>query len=63
MNCRTIGSSERRALRRTCWGGDVIPEGFICLRVGREDTQDVLNDIAQALSAASTFPVQAGEHK
>ncbi|GAC1614803.1 MAG: hypothetical protein NVS4B11_00770 [Ktedonobacteraceae bacterium] len=41
------------AERRARWGSDAIPEGFIRLSVGCEDTQDLLEDIAQAFMSIS----------
>jgi len=37
------------AERRARWGGDAVAEGFIRLSVGCEDSQDIIDDIAQAL--------------
>jgi len=50
----SFGSVHTTAERRARWGGDAIPEGFIRLSAGCEDTQDLLEDIAQALTSVST---------
>ena len=42
-------TAERRARR----GGDAIPEGFIRLSAGCEDTDDLLADLAQALDTTA----------
>ena len=46
----SFGGVHTTAERRARWGGDAIPEGFIRLSVGCEDTEDILEDIAQALT-------------
>jgi len=50
----SFGGVHTTAERRARWGGDAIPEGFIRLSAGCEDTQDLLEDIAQALTSVST---------
>src|SRR5947209_1134270 len=50
----SFGSVHTTADRRARWGGDAIPDGFIRLSVGCEDTQDLLDDITQALATVST---------
>ncbi|MDQ3748071.1 MAG: cystathionine gamma-lyase [Acidobacteriota bacterium] len=47
----SFGGVQTTAERRARWGGDEIPEGFIRLSVGCEDGQDLVDDLAQALSA------------
>jgi cystathionine gamma-lyase len=54
VEATSFGSVHTTAERRARWGGDAIPDGFIRLSVGCEDTQDLLNDIAQALTTVST---------
>ena len=54
INATSFGSVHTTAERRARWGGDAIPEGFIRLSAGCEDTQDVLDDLAQALSTISS---------
>jgi cystathionine gamma-lyase len=44
-----FGGVHTTAKRRVRWGGDAIPDGFIRLSVGCEDTQDLLDDMTQAL--------------
>jgi cystathionine gamma-lyase len=50
----SFGGIHTTAERRARWGGDVIPDGFIRLSAGCEDTEDLLADIAQALDTATT---------
>ena len=47
----SFGSVQTCAERRARWGGDGVPEGFIRLSAGVEDTADVLADIERALDA------------
>jgi len=53
LQATSFGGVHTTAERRARWGGDVIPDGFIRLSVGCEDTQDLLEDITQALAAVS----------
>ena len=46
---RSFGSVHTVAERRARWGGDAVPEGFIRLSAGCEDTADLLADVEQAL--------------
>jgi cystathionine gamma-lyase len=50
----SFGGVHTTAERRARWGGDAIPDGFIRLSVGCEDTQDLLDDITQALATVSS---------
>lgn len=52
IEATSFGGLHTTAERRARWGGDTVPEGFIRLSIGCEDTQDILEDIEQALSAA-----------
>jgi cystathionine gamma-lyase len=45
----SFGGIHTTAERRGRWRGDVIPEGFIRLSVGCEDSRDLIDDLAQAL--------------
>jgi cystathionine gamma-lyase len=47
----SFGGVHTTAERRARWGGDEIAEGFIRLSAGCEDSQDLVDDIAQALDA------------
>jgi len=47
----SFGSVHTSAERRARWGGDAVPEGFIRLSAGCEDTADLLADVEQALKA------------
>ena len=49
IEATSFGGVHTTAERRARWGGDQIPEGFIRLSVGCEDSQDIIDDIAQAL--------------
>ncbi len=54
LQATSFGGIHTTAERRARWGGDAIPEGFIRLSAGCEDTQDLLEDLAQALATIST---------
>jgi cystathionine gamma-lyase len=41
------------AERRGRWGGDAVPEGFIRLSVGAEDTKDLIADVLRALEESA----------
>jgi cystathionine gamma-lyase len=47
----SFGSVHTSAERRARWRGDAVPEGFIRLSAGCEDTADLLADLEQALNA------------
>ncbi len=53
--CRLVGTAtsfggvHTTAERRARWGGDAVPEGFVRLSVGCENTEDLIADLAQAL--------------
>ncbi len=53
LQATSFGGIHTTAERRARWGGDAIPEGFIRLSAGCEDTQDLLEDLAQALATIS----------
>ncbi len=50
----SFGSVQTLAERRARWGGDDVPEGFIRLSAGLEDTADLLADVEQALDASAS---------
>lgn len=52
LQATSFGGVHTTAERRARWGGDAIPDGFIRLSAGCEDTQDLLDDLEQALSKA-----------
>ena len=54
LQATSFGGVHTTAERRARWGGDAISEGFLRLSVGCEDTQDLLEDIAQAFASVST---------
>jgi cystathionine gamma-lyase len=47
----SFGGVHTTAERRGRWGGDDVPEGFIRMSVGCEDTQDLIDDLSQALAS------------
>jgi cystathionine gamma-lyase len=49
IEATSFGGLHTTAERRARWGGDAVAEGFIRLSVGCEDSQDITDDIAQAL--------------
>ena len=49
----SFGGMHTTAERRARWGGDAIPDGFIRLSVGCEDTQDLLDDPGRCPSSAT----------
>jgi cystathionine gamma-lyase len=49
----SFGSVHTVAERRARWGGDAVPDGFVRLSAGCEDTADLLADVEQALDAAA----------
>ena len=57
--CRLVGQAtsfggvRSTAERRGRWGGDAVPEGFVRLSAGVEDTADLVADVRQALDAAA----------
>ncbi len=53
LQATSFGGVHTTAERRARWGGDAIPDGFIRLSVGCEDTQDLLDDLTQALATVS----------
>ena len=48
----SFGSVHTVAERRARWGGDAVPEGFVRLSAGCEDTADLLADVERALDMA-----------
>ena len=52
----SFGSVHTVAERRARWGGDAVPEGFIRLSAGCEDTADLLADVERALDASASEP-------
>ena len=46
----SFGGVHTTAERRARWGGDDVPEGFVRLSCGIEDTADLLADVEQALA-------------
>jgi cystathionine gamma-lyase len=49
----SFGGIHSTAERRARWGGDAVPEGFIRFSCGIEATDDLLEDVRQALARAS----------
>lgn len=52
LQATSFGGVHTTAERRARWGGDKVPEGFIRLSAGCEHIDDLLADLAQALTAA-----------
>ena len=52
LEATSFGGVHTSAERRARWGSDEVPEGWVRLSAGIEDTQDLLADIEQALDAA-----------
>jgi cystathionine gamma-lyase len=50
----SFGSVHTVAERRARWGGDAVPEGFIRLSAGCEDTADLLADVERALEGSAS---------
>ncbi|MFN5581706.1 cystathionine gamma-lyase [Gemmatimonas sp.] len=46
----SFGGVHTSAERRARWGGDVVPEGFVRMSIGLEDVDDLMADIAAALT-------------
>ncbi|WP_156727839.1 cystathionine gamma-lyase [Streptomyces apocyni] len=49
----SFGGVRSTAERRGRWGGDAVPEGFIRLSAGVEDTRDLVADVLRALDESS----------
>jgi cystathionine gamma-lyase len=49
----SFGSVHTVAERRARWKGDAVPEGFVRLSAGCEDTADLLADVERALEASA----------
>jgi cystathionine gamma-lyase len=52
LEATSFGGVHTTAERRARWGADDVPEGFIRLSVGCEDSQDLIADLSQALDRA-----------
>jgi cystathionine gamma-lyase len=50
----SFGSVTSTAERRARWGGDAVPDGFIRLSAGCEDTADLLADVERALDDSAS---------
>src|SRR5262245_30359081 len=50
IEATSFGGVHTTAERRARWGGDQIPDGFIRFSAGCEDSQDIIDDITQALA-------------
>jgi cystathionine gamma-lyase len=51
ISATSFGGVHSTAERRARWGGDAVPPGFIRFSAGCEDGEDIVEDVAQALSA------------
>jgi cystathionine gamma-lyase len=54
IEATSFGGVHASAERRARWGSDPIPDGFIRLSAGVEETHDLLTDVAGALDAAAS---------
>lgn len=54
IEATSFGGIHTTAERRARWGGDSVADGFIRLSVGCEDSEDIIEDLEQALLAAQT---------
>lgn len=54
IQATSFGGVHTTAERRVRWRSDDVPEGFIRLSVGIENTEDLLADVTRALDAART---------
>ena len=52
VQATSFGGVHTSAERRARWGWDEVPEGWIRLSAGIEDTEDLLADIGRALDLA-----------
>jgi len=52
VDATSFGGVVTTAERRGRWSGDDVPEGFIRLSAGCEDTADLVADVERALAAA-----------
>ncbi len=50
IEATSFGGIRTTAERRARWGGDTVPEGFIRFSVGCEDSDDLIDDIRQAMN-------------
>jgi cystathionine gamma-lyase len=51
ITATSFGGVHSTAERRGRWGGDAIPAGFIRFSAGCEDSEDIVEDISQALDS------------
>ncbi|MEV6590834.1 cystathionine gamma-lyase [Streptomyces acidicola] len=49
----SFGGVRSTAERRGRWGGDAVPEGFVRLSAGAEDTDDLVADVLRALDESA----------
>jgi cystathionine gamma-lyase len=56
VSATSFGGLHTTVDRRAQWGGDVVPEGFVRLSAGCEDTADLLVDVVRALYALGPTP-------
>lgn len=58
IEATSFGGIHTTAERRARWGGDKVPEGFIRLSVGCEDSKDIIDDLTRALDAVDRVEEQ-----
>ena len=51
IEATSFGGVTTTAERRARWAGDIVPEGFIRMSVGCEDSEDLIVDLQEALDA------------
>ncbi|MFF8284465.1 cystathionine gamma-lyase [Streptomyces albus] len=54
----SFGGVRSTAERRGRWGGDRVPEGFVRLSAGIEDSADLVRDLRRALDEAAPSPAR-----
>jgi cystathionine gamma-lyase len=48
----SFGGTRTTAERRARWGGDDVPEGYVRLSAGCENTDELVRDVTRALASA-----------
>jgi cystathionine gamma-lyase len=62
VEATSFGGVETTAERRARWGTDDVPEGFVRLSAGCEDTDDLVADVHAALDAAGSPRMTTATH-
>ena len=53
LQATSFGGLHTMAERRARWGGDKVPGGFVRLSAGCEHAEDLVSDLAEALSGSA----------